>query len=87
MATDEMGLDISRDMYAKAVGDLVLNYVDTLRPYELSPIAESGALKLISQIKAILDEGDTGDSECFHRIDEIVNAFYESGIYTSRHDW
>lgn len=87
MMTDEMGLEISKDMYEKAIGTIVIEYVNKFRPYELSPIAESEALKLIAKIKTILDDDDISDAECFHRIDEIVDAFNESGIYMHRHDW
>lgn len=87
MMTDEMGLEISKDMYEKAIGTIVIEYVNKFRPYELSPIAESEALKLIAKIKTILDDDDISDAECFRRIDEIVDAFNESGIYTHRHDW
>ena len=84
---DEMGLEISKDMYEKAIGAIVIEYINKFRPYELSQIAESEALKLIAKIKTILDNDDLSDSKCFHRIDEIVDAFNENGIYTRRHDW
>lgn len=85
--TDEMGLEISKNSYEQAIGRMVLEYVDKLKPYELSPLAESEALRLIAKIKMILNDDDVSDAECFHRIGEIVNAFDESGIYTHRHDW
>lgn len=66
MMTDEMGLEISKDMYEKAIGTIVIEYVNKFRPYELSPIAESEALKLIAKIKTILDDDDISDAECFH---------------------
>ena len=87
MMTDEMGLEISKSSYEQVIGRMVLEYVDKFKPYEISPLAESEALKLIAKIKAILDSGDVSDSECFYRIDEIVKAFDENGIYTRRHDW
>lgn len=87
MDKDEMGFDVSRGVYAKAVGDLVINYIHAFRPCELSSMAESEALKLIGRIRDILNEDDASDKECFYRIDEIVNAFAESGVSTHRHDW
>ena len=85
--TDEMGLEISRSSYEQTIGRMVLDYIDNFKPYELSPVAESEAVRLIAKIKMILDDDDTSDAECFHRIDEIVDAFDESGVYTHRHDW
>lgn len=84
---DEMGLEVSKGSYEQAIGRMVLEYVDKFKPYELSPLAESEAMRLIAKIKMILDDDDVSDSECFHRIDEIVDAFNENGIYTHRHDW
>ena len=86
-ATDDMGFTVSRDMYEKAIGKLVIEYIHNFRPYEISPIMESSALRLIFKIRDILDDDDLGDRECFHRIDEMVRAFDEEGIYTHRHDW
>lgn len=85
--TDEMGLEISRSSYEQAIGRMVLDYIDNFKPYELSPVAESEAVRLIAKIKMILDDDDASDAECFYRIDEIAGAFSESGIYTHRHDW
>lgn len=85
--TDEMGLEISKSSYEQAIGRMVLEYIDKFKPYELSPLAESEAMRLIAKIKMILDDDDVSDPECFHRIDEIVDAFNENGVYTHRHDW
>ena len=84
---DEMGLEVFKSTYEQVIGRMVLDYVDKFKPYELSPLAESEALKLLAKIKTILDSDDISDSECFYRIDEIVKVFDENGIYTHRHDW
>ena len=84
---DEMGLVISREAYEQAIGSLVIDYINTFKPYELSPLAESETLKLIAKIKKLLDDDDLSDTECFYRIDEIVKAFDECDLYTHRHDW
>lgn len=85
--TDEMGLEISKSAYEAAIGQLVLEYIDKFKPYELSPVVESVALRTICKIRDILDDGDLGDPECFHRIDEIVKELDEINIYTRRHDF
>lgn len=45
------------------------------------------AMEVLGQIKEILDNDSVDDVECFQRIEKIVDAFHEAGIYTSRHDW
>ena len=87
MTTGEMGSDISRDMYAKTIGKLVLDYADTFQSFELLSTVESEALKLISEIRGVLNDDSLEDPECFRRIEALVKAFDERGIDTSRHDW
>lgn len=84
---DEMGFEDSRSMYEQAIGRVVLDYVDKFKPYELSPIVESEALKVICKIRDVLNSDDLGEPECFYRIDEIISAFDKVGLYTHRHDW
>lgn len=85
--TDGMSFEIAKNLCERAVVAMVSEYIGQLLPDDLFPIADSEALGLIVQIKDILDEEDTSDPECFRRIDAIVNAFAEKGIYTNRHDW
>ncbi|MEY8387270.1 hypothetical protein AALC17_08215 [Oscillospiraceae bacterium 38-13] len=86
MPADKIAHEISRDAYAKAIGDLVLNYIDEFHPNELSPLAEFEAFHTLCKIKTILDSDGLEDRECFCRIDRIIKALGESGIYTHRHD-
>lgn len=85
--TDEMGLEISKSAYEAAIGRVVLEYIDKFKPYELSPVVESDALRTICRIRDILDDDDLGDPECFHRIDEIISELDQINLYTHRHDF
>ena len=82
-----MDSEIPQSLYEKVIGQQVLEYVEALRAEELLASVESEALKLLSEIKAILDDDAIEDPECFRRIDAIVNAFWSRGIDTSRNDW
>ncbi len=82
-----MDNQLTKALCANRIGDLAVKYIEALRPEEIIPAAESEAMKLLAEIKAILDDGSAGDPECFRRIDAIVDAFAARGISTSRHDW
>ena len=75
-----------KQMYAKAIGDLALSYLEQ----QGLPTAEevnSRAIALISQIQTVLNDENLDDPECFHRIEAIVELFHEAGLSTTRHDW
>lgn len=80
------GLNV-KQIYAKALGDLLLSYLDAQGYPPLPRTVETHALEAISRIKAILDDEMLDDSDCYGRIEAIVEEFYRTGLYTSRHDW
>ena len=82
-----MEQDLSRTMYENAIGKLVVNYLESLGTVELPALAESSALKLIAEIKAVLDDDSLEDPECFQRIEAILTALEDHGVFTTRHDW
>ena len=82
-----MEQDLSRAMYENAIGKLVVNYLESLGTVELPSLAESSALKLIAEIKAVLDDDSLEDPECFQRIEAILTALEDHGVFTTRHDW
>lgn len=75
----------TRDLYAKAIGDLVMAYCENISPDLISRQAESNALALIAQIRTILNNESLSDPACFQQIDAIVSAFCQAGLPTSRH--
>lgn len=81
-----MDMEISKGLYANIIGELAIMYLESLQADELLSKVESQALALIAEIKTILDDDCTGDPECFYRIEKLVEAFYERGIQTTRHD-
>ena len=75
-----------KQMYAKAIGDLALSYLEG-QGIPASDVVESRALAVISQIRDVLNDETLDDPECVQRIEAIVELFYEAGISTARHDW
>ena len=78
---------LAKALYENALGELAAKYLEFLRPADLVPLAESNALKLIAEIKAVLDDDSLEDPTCFQRIDALVDAFYARNVHTPRHDW
>lgn len=82
-----MNEQILKDVYAKAIGDLTLRYLESLHHKDIIPATESNALDIIAQIKAVLDDETLNDPECFRKIDAIVDIFHANGLDAARHDW
>ena len=76
-----------KQIYAKALGDLILSYMDAQGWPPLPHTVEIRALETISRIKAVLDDQTLDDPDCCGRIEAIVEEFYAAGLYASRHDW
>ncbi len=75
-----------KQMYAKAIGELALDYLES-QGCPAADIVESRAVAALSQIREILNDENLNDPDCFERIEAVVDAFYDAGIGTSRHDW
>ena len=43
-------------------------------------------MRVLSEIKQVLDDPSLDDPECFYRIDSIVDVFYQAGLSTRRHE-
>lgn len=76
---------IAKQLCANAIGALVLEQLEGLRPEQLAEMAEGRAAALLRQIKELLDDDTLDDPTCFQRIDAIVTAFQDAGLSTRRH--
>ena len=77
---------VMRQLCAKAIGELVVQYLDTIGEGEIARLAELEAVKLVCRIREILDDPALDDGACFRRVDAIVSAFHAAGIPTRRHE-
>ncbi len=82
-----MGLSVKDELYARAIGWEVLNYLRKEHPGEIAAEIESDALRILEKIQMILNDDTLSDPDCFERIEAIVKTFYANGISTNRHDW
>jgi len=81
-------LKIGEELYAHAIGTMVLRYLKEENLLNTSAQkAESDALRILSEIQHILNDDSLADPECIEKIDQIIEIFYTNGIHTPRHDW
>lgn len=78
---------IPEALYAKAIGELVLEFLKSGGLQKSAQRADTEATILLERVRSVLNDRTLDDPDCFQRIDEIVDAFDKAGIYTSRHDW
>lgn len=76
---------VEESLIAQAIGWDFLQYAKQYDIHDLARQVDSDAVNLIKKIKAILDGTALDVSECFLRIDDIVKAFYNHNLDTSRH--
>ena len=76
------------ELFAQAIGTEVLKYLSHEDAWKtLVQGLESTALPVLTKIQAILNDEALDDPACFRRIDAIVEAFHQSGLSTTRHDF
>lgn len=74
-----------KPFYAKAIGDLALEYLESCTPFPTHMALLENALDLIAEIKEILNDTSLDDPACFARVDALVDAFYRAGLPVDRH--
>ena len=82
-----MDCSVREELYARAIGWKVLEYLegDACRLAERD--AQWDAFQVLEKIRQTLDDSALDDKECFQQIERIVSVFYANGISTRRHDW
>ena len=78
-------LTVEERLCVQAIGQDFLRCANRYDIHDLARQVDSDAVNLIKEIKAILDNTALDDSECFLRTDDIVKAFYNHNLDTSRH--
>lgn len=83
-----MEYQVHEELIADAIGTLVMRHLrgETI-PKEIAEAMESKAVRTLEHIRHILNDDSVDDPECFQRIEAILTALEEAGIFTTRHDW
>ncbi len=82
-----MEFSVQDELYARAIGWKVLDYLRREHPGEVAQEVEGDALCILEKIQTILNDDTLDDPECFERIELIVKTFYANGLSTNCHDW
>lgn len=84
-----MSVPIKDELYARALGWEAVQYIKQnlalLQNIELE--IDLDALKVLDQLRLILDDNNIVDLDCFEKIERIVQTFHAYGLSTTRHDW
>ncbi len=83
-----MELTAQEELAAQAIGLEVMRYLkqeETVK--SIAAETESRAMRALEGIRRILNDEYSSDPECFQRIEAILSALEEAGIFTTRHDW
>lgn len=79
-----MEWSVSEELLAQAIGRETLQYA---KREDLMDGVEGEAVKLLEEIRAVLNDESLDDPECFQKIEAIVAAFHRHGVSTWRHDY
>lgn len=74
------------ELWANVIAQEMVRYARATGAEVMAGRVDSEAVRVLSEIKAALDDPDLDDPECFYRIDAIVSAFYRAGLSTRRHE-
>ncbi len=85
---ENLNLDPSMadELWVRVIAQEMLWYAKAIGEKTMAHRVDSEAVRVPSQIKQALDDPDLDDPECFRRIDAIVDAFYQAGLSTRRHE-
>ena len=80
---DEMpAWDLPQNLYQFAIGELAVKYLQNLKIEMPEPIIESEALRLIEEIREILNDLDRPDADCVEQVRKIMRAFDKRALTT-----
>ena len=85
---NEEFLTAQEELTAEAIGLEAMRYLkkgETIQ--RIARETERSAIEVLEKIRQVLNDDTLEDPQCFMRIDAIVTALGDHGIYTRRHDW
>lgn len=85
---NEAELTAQEELAAEAIGLEAMRYLkqeETVR--RIAEATQSRAMRALEGIRLILNDDSLEDPECFQRIESILTALEDVGIFTTRHDW
>lgn len=77
---------INESIYAKIIGENILEYVKDYDLHDLARQVDSEAIRILREIQNILNDKHLDDAACYSLIDGIVDIFLRNGLSTTRHN-
>ena len=85
---EDVTLTAQEELAAQTIGLEAMRYLkqtETIR--SIARETEKKAIEVLEEIRRVLNDDSLEDPECFQRIEAILTALENAGIFTSRHDW
>lgn len=79
-------LSFEDELWAKVIAQEMLRCTRHTGHQIMAGHVDSEAVRILSEIKKVLDNKSLDDPECFDRIEAIVNIFFRAGLSTRRHE-
>lgn len=79
-------LSVEDELWARVIAQEMLRCTRLTGERVMAGRVDSEAVRILSEIKKVLDDPSLEDQDCFLRIDAIVDAFYQAGLSTRRHE-
>lgn len=80
------GLSMEDELWAQVIAQEMVRYARAGGEPFMAGRADSEAVRILTEIKEVLDDRSLDDPACFYRIDAIVSAFARAGLTTRRHE-
>jgi len=80
------GLSIEDELWARVIAQEMVRYARAAGGQFMAGRIDSEAVRILSEIKKVLDNPSLDDQDCLLHINAIVDVFYEAGLSTRRHE-
>ena len=74
------------ELWVRVVAQEMLRYAKSTGEETMARRVDSEAVRVLSEIKQVLDDPSLNDPECFERIEAVVDIFFRAGLSTRRHE-
>lgn len=80
-------MKLYKGIFAKVLAEYMAEMLD-MTTVDISDLVESECCRALEEIRRVIKDEDTSDTECFKKIEEIIEIYEELGCDCgSRHDF
>lgn len=77
---------LADELWARVMAQELLKLAKSTGEKAVARRMDSEAVRVLEEIKAVLNDPELNDPDCFYKIDAIVDVFFNSGLSTRRHE-